>query len=407
MFDFTTTTFVHDADMIEAFPGSATGQTSKALRIENKIFKYEDIVAIYRNPYVAPANAKLKVDVEGFMTSIASTSEYSDGKRFKLDFYLKRSGDNNSFYSNDFVFKGKDFHYEWTKKQNTAAKVAKMINKIIKLYGDVYLKVYTEEDTELDREVLVFENDNYGIFTEAELKVYLADASDCCTFREGGWSTVDALPSELHYCNTENTCTTPRVPYKTSEDNEDYYQEAVPAGGSTPATPQLGGWLVSYYGVNGFGTYEQLLKDLRLPTMENFRWMSPTASEMPIPGNKYVQYTIHQISCRGVLGGSAVGEVTHSKTTHVFFVPTCGCGDSGDLDAVMQTAIVNAGMGNLLLSTDTSTVGANQTATLMAGPALTSDPVSDPSQVENFTHDLSIKADVVNEEAPAAEPSNP
>ena len=37
MFDFTTTTFVHDADMIEAFPGSATGQTSKALRIENGV----------------------------------------------------------------------------------------------------------------------------------------------------------------------------------------------------------------------------------------------------------------------------------------------------------------------------------------------------------------------------------
>lgn len=407
MFDFTTTTFIHDADMIEAFPGSATGQTSKALRLENKIFKYEDVVAIYRNPYVAPANAKLKVDIEGFMTSVAATTEYSDAKRFKLDFYLKRSGDNNSFYSNDFVFKGKDFHYEWTNKQNTAAKVAKMINKINKLYGDVYLKVYTEHDEDANHDVLIFENDNYGIFTEADLKIYLPEASDCCTFREGGWDIVDALPSELHYCETKDPCVTPIIPFKTSVDNEEYYQAAVPASGNNAGTPQLGGWLISYYGVNGFGTYEQLLKDLRLPTMENFRWMSPTASEMPIPGNKYVQYTIHQISCRGVLGGSAVGEVTHSKTTHVFFVPTCGCGDSGDLDTVMKTAIVNAGMESLLLSTDTDTMGAEATSTLMAGPALTSDPTTDPVEVENFTHDLSIKADVVNEEAPAAEPSNP
>lgn len=403
MFNFTSTTFLHSADQIQAF----TDKTSNALRIDNKIFKYENIVAIYRNPYVAPSNAKLKVDVEGFMSSVAQVAEYSDAKRFRLNFYLKRSGDNNAYYSNDFVFKGKDFHYEWTNKQNTAAKVAKMINKIIKLYGDVYLKVYTENDEELDHEVLVFENDNYGIFIDAELQIYLPDASDCCTYREGGWDTVDALPTETHYCESDNPCTTPFVPYKTSEDNEEYYQEEVT--GTDHDSPQLGGWLVSYYGVNGFGTYEQLLKDLRLPTIENLHYKSLNDYEMPIPGGKYTQYTIHMIACRGILGGSAVGEVTHSKTTHVFFVPTCGCGDNGDLDSVMQTAISDAGMEGLLLSTDTDTMGVNQTSTLMAGPALKSDPVTDPTKVEDFVHDLSIKADVVNEVEDSSEPgeSNP
>ena len=68
MFDFTTTTFIHDADMIEANPVNGnSGSSDKVLRLENKIFKYEDVVAIYRNPYVAPMNAKLYVDVEGFM----------------------------------------------------------------------------------------------------------------------------------------------------------------------------------------------------------------------------------------------------------------------------------------------------------------------------------------------------
>lgn len=398
MFDFTTTTFIHDAGMIEANPGT---NTDKVLRLENKFFKYEDIVAIYRNPYVAPSNGKLKVDIEGFMTSMSETEEYSDGKRFKLDFYLKRSGDNNSFFSNDFVFKGKDFHYEWTSKQNTAAKVAKLINKINKLYGDVYLKVYTEDND--GTEILVFESDNYGIFSEAELKVYLPDASDCCTFREGGWDTVDALPAKIHgYCEGDE-CETPAVPYKTSEDNEDYYQEAVT--GTDHDSPQLGGWLVSYYGVNGFGTYEQLLKDLRLPTMENFRWTSLNESEMPIPGNKYTQYTIHQISCRGVLGGSAVGEVTHSKTTHVFFVPTCGCGDNGSLDDALKQAISDAGMENLLLSTDAQGVGIDAE---VGPPAIISDPTTDPVQVENFTHDLSTKADIVNEVGESTqEPAEP
>lgn len=390
MFDFTTTTFIHDASMIEANPGS----TQNFLRIGNHSFKYEDIAAIYRNPYVAPANAKLVVDIAGFMAK-AKIAPYN-GKRFKLDFYLKRSGDNNSFYSNDFVFKGKDFHYEWTAKQDNAEKVANMINKIIKLYGDVYLNVYVEDSK------LVFENDNYGIFTEAQLKVYNPGVSNCCEFIEGAWETLDELCGPVSYCETDNECETPIIPCRSSENNTDYYDSV--AG--------MGGWLTAYDGVNGFGTYEQLLKDLRLPTMENLRWMSPTASEMPIPGNKYVQYTFHQISCRGVLGGSAVGEVTHSKTTHVFFVPTCGCSED-TIDAAMLTAIEAAGMDKLLLSTDAQTVGHDAEKGSMDGPAIISDPSTNPMEVENFEHDSSIKADTTNSDAhphtqeAEPEPSNP
>ena len=161
MFDFTTTTFIHDADMIEINPvGNGDNSSKDMLRLENKLFKYEDVVAIYRNPYIAPMNAKLKINITNFYTAVAADDDIKNAKRFKLDFYLKRSGDNNSFYSNDFVFKGKDFHYEWTNKQNTAEKISKMINKIIRLYGDVYLKVSYEGDN------LIFENDNYGWFTE-------------------------------------------------------------------------------------------------------------------------------------------------------------------------------------------------------------------------------------------------
>ena len=375
MFDFTTTTFIHSADMIEANPGSAnhsgTGAegTTNVLRLENKIFKAEDVVAIYKNPYVPASNAKLLVNVTKFMTDHATGN-----KRFKLDFYLKRSGDNNSYYSNDFVFKGKDFHYEWTDKQNTNEKVAKLINKINRLYGDVYLKVYVDQ---LDLgggadpiEVLVFENDNYGIFTEASLKVYVPDEGDCCTYREGGWELIDELDTPMAPCAAV-TCESPLIPRKTSS----------------------GGYLFAYQGVNGFGTYEQILKDLRLPTMENFRWTSLNASEMPVPGNLYTQYTIHQISCRGVLGGSAVGEVTHSKTTHVFFVPSCGCSDD-DLTTVMDTAISDAGMSSLLVQ---------------MGPVVSAAVTPNPVDFESITYS-SEKADTTtagDHTAPAEEQGEP
>lgn len=364
MFDFTTTTFVHNADMIEANPNkdAHSENSSNYLRIGYHLFKYEDVAAIYRHPYTASRNAKLVVDIDNFM----KTDEAKESKRFKLDFYLRRSGDNNPFYSNDFVFKGKDFHYEWTNKENTAKKVAKMINKIIRLYGDVYLNVYVGKTGD-EAGKLVFENDNYGLFSEAQLKAYVPEISDCCVYREGAWNVIDELGKDLCW-KGKNDCDEPFYPvvYSIHKEDED------------ELTP---GFLYAEQGVEGFGTYQQLLKDLRLPTLENMRWLSPTTDEMPIPGNKYVQYTFHQISCRGVLGGAAVGEVTHSKTTHVFFVPTCGCGDS--LDEVMKEAIKDAGMENLMLTT----VGKD-----MSDDAIVSDKVTNPAKVENFAHDLTIKA---------------
>lgn len=380
MFDFTTTTFVHNADMIEANPNaSAHSENSENyLRIGYHLFKYEDVAAIYRHPYTASRNAKLIVDIDGFMASQPVTENQI--KRFKLDFYLRRSGDNNPFYSNDFVFKGKDFHYEWTNKENTAKKVAKMINKIIRLYGDVYLNVYVGKEGD-EKNKLVFENDNYGWFSEAQLKGYVPELSDCCTYREGMWDVIDELGTDIEWCG-ENSCDEPSYPVTNSIHKEDG-DELKP------------GWLVAQQGVEGNGTYQQLLKDLRLPTLENMRWLSPTTDEMPLPGTKYVQYTFHQIACRGVLGGSAVGEVTHSKTTHVFFVPTCGCGD--DLDNLMQQAIEDAGMKDLMLTTIDKTNG-------MAGNGVVSDKVTDPAIAEagKFVHDLTKKAKTSNSDEHSA-----
>ena len=358
MFDFTTTTFVHNADMIEANPNAAAhGENSENyLRIGYHLFKYEDVAG-------------------------------NGVKRFKLDFYLRRSGDNNPFYSNDFVFKGKDFHYEWTSKENNAQKVAKMINKIIRLYGDVYLNVYVGKDGD-EKDKLVFENDNYGLFTEAQLKAYTDGYDACCNFN-GNWEVIDELGTDVCW-EGEGDCDEPYYPVVKSVLDEEHESD-----------PLTNGYLKAEQGVEGFGTYQQLLKDLRLPTLENMRWLNPAADEMPIPGTKYTQYTFHQISCRGVLGGSAVGEVTHSKTTHVFFVPTCGC--EKDLTTIMDTAITEAFGDKLMLTTIDADNG-------MAGDGVVSDKVTDPAvaEAEAFEHDLTKKAKTSNgDEHGAASGSEP
>ena len=358
MFNFTTTTLIHSVDQFAANPsGSHPSQNTLWVNGVN-LFKKENVVAIYRNPYVAPLAGRLVVDIPKVFRK-AEDLFPGDGvptkMRFRLKFSLRRTGDNNSYYARDEVFKGKDFVYEWVGVSNTTAvQVAKQIKKINRLYGDIFLDVHAgtsaddqvlkdydgnngsfgqsvnsvvSEVSEIDR--LVFVNDNYGMFTDATLQVWMDGYSDCCHYQEGGWVDIDTIENYDSIC--VNNCTMLACEEQTRgvKDSLLHLLHIVDC-------------------VNGVGTYDQILRDLRLPTMENLGYMSLTQqmNEMPIPGMKYVQYTLHYVTCRGILGGSAVGEVTHSKTTHVFFVPAtcCDCQNTPyvDVDTAFRTALETA-----------------------------------------------------------------
>lgn len=74
-------------------------------------------------------------------------------------------------------------------------------------------------------------------------------------------------------------------------------------------------------GVNGFGTYSQLLKDLRLPTGVHNHWLSVQKDEMPIVGAVYTQYIINYYAPSTANPSfTAVGNRSMSETTHVFWV---------------------------------------------------------------------------------------
>lgn len=74
--------------------------------------------------------------------------------------------------------------------------------------------------------------------------------------------------------------------------------------------------------VNGFGTYEQLTKDIRLFTEANTGLAPVHADEWPIMGKKYNQYTITCTTEGRKLGTGAVGAIVTSVTNHVFFIET-------------------------------------------------------------------------------------
>ena len=74
-------------------------------------------------------------------------------------------------------------------------------------------------------------------------------------------------------------------------------------------------------GVNGFGTYSQLSKDLRLPTAVHNHWLSVQKDEMPVVGALYTQYIItYYAPSTANPSFTAVGNRSMSETTHVYWV---------------------------------------------------------------------------------------
>lgn len=73
-------------------------------------------------------------------------------------------------------------------------------------------------------------------------------------------------------------------------------------------------------GKNGFGTYTQIVKDLRLPTAMNTQWLHLRKSETPIIDAIYDQYIIDYCAPSVNEGFHAVGQRMESHTQHVFWV---------------------------------------------------------------------------------------
>lgn len=214
-------------------------------------------------------------------TATIDVSEVAEGIKsdvYRIKLYARLSGSQNSYYANDMVFNGKPFVFEVQGGMDATA-IAKLINKIQALYGDKFLKV------EATGTSVKFTGDNYTLFTEANLEKFTHKDGD---INGGEWDLVEE------------------------------------------------GTIVAC--VNGFGTYAQILKDLRLPTAVNTNWPATNAEEMPVPGAMYDQYTIHYCKERGVLGTDAVGDKVTSTTTHVLFVKQGLTFSGKTIDAILTEA---------------------------------------------------------------------
>lgn len=279
MFQFTTTTVINSAKdytnpSVDLFKGDSKYFDVKRV---NR-FKVKNIRSVYKQDPVAQSNAVATIDmskVQGVLTTTKATKG-----TFRVEIYVHLAqSNNNPLYSNTWVVKGRPWTFEFSatsteEAENIVDKVIKMITKFKLFTMDTEQLKATKDGTKLK----LTAQDPYQIFSKVELQYFdpsIGTTTGCCTPRG-------------EYAPVENYGIT----------------------GVVTITP----------GNEGFGTFEWIMRNLRLPTAEQTRWNALYQDDRPIVGATYTQYTLEYCENRGILGGDAVGEETKSVTTHVFFV---------------------------------------------------------------------------------------
>ncbi len=210
----------------------------------------------------------------------------------RLDIYLGVEGAEPYIYSTPWVQKGMPFWIEFTVKEaDEAATIAKNVADMLK-----------------KNHVFLCDKDLINVSVSGS-KLILEGATEYQRFRKIEISTFDAY-----------------------DDYADKVAELDPT--KTAATDIK----LDERGKNSFGTYSQIIKDLRLPTAANYQWTHIRQVETPIVGAIYNQYIVEYEAPATNDGLHAVGQRMTSHTVHVFWVK-----NDSDLISAWETALSTVG----------------------------------------------------------------
>lgn len=290
MFKFGTTTVINSNEDFTVkgsplFSGQAatTSESGKEIPANffvkrvNKFLK-PNVKAIYVRRHTDAELAQVKIDLSGI----------TDPGVYRIALYIRLQGSQNEYYANDFVFKGKPFFIEFQKTESAGTMtLAEKVVKIAKKYMQMVYEYPLINISNQGNTVILTGTDEYQRFTMVELQKYdeTAGLHQSCCSNVGDFVTIDTI-----------------------DENSSLNNGKITWGDSK--------------GKEGFGTYRQLIKDLRLPTAMNRRWGGIIADETPIVNATYDQYTIYYCTQVGVQGLAHVGDVVQAATRHIFFVNT-------------------------------------------------------------------------------------
>ena len=243
-----------------------------ALRIKRDfVFAKDDergkVLAIRKRAGYDAVACKATIDFSK-ITEIQPSKE-EPKKYCRLDIYLGVEGAEPYIYSTPWVQKGMPFWVEFTVTKANKDKIAEVVADMIKK-NHLFL---------VDKDLLYVEaNGN---------QLTLIGATEYQRFRN--------------------------VEVRTFAVTDDYAELAAELGNEAPIK-------LEERGKNAFGTYSQIVKDLRLPTAANYQWTHIRQVETPIIGSIYNQYIIEYCAPSTNEGLGAVGARLESHTTHVFWV---------------------------------------------------------------------------------------
>jgi hypothetical protein len=204
-------------------------------------------------------------------TKVTEALVWAEGetkKYCRLDIYLGVEGAEPYIYSTPWVQKGMPFWVEFTVVKGQEAKVAETVANMIKK-NHLFLVDKDLINVEVASNKLTLTgNTEYQRFRKVEVLTFSATADDADVVATLGDAAI-ALEER---------------------------------------------------GKNSFGTYSQIVKDLRLPTAANYQWTHVRQVETPIVGAIYNQYIIEYCAPAVNDGLHAVGQRMDSHTTHVFWV---------------------------------------------------------------------------------------
>ena len=307
MFNWTTTTIINSlkdyttgADLVKVWTKESDADASglkagfsgayPVIKIKrDKTFETRYISKIYKAIANNPIFCEMTIDCEKLLALVTTTPAH-----VRLSFYIALEGSEESIYANDFYQKGKPFSigFEVT-KTDTAATIAAKIKKNAEKFG-----------------VVIYGKKVFDLIDNGNNTLTLKGTHEYQRFKMAAVAIDDVIDEQI----------------------VDYFEDGAEAKSEGEV------FTLVQRGVNGFGTYHQLVKDLRLPTVHHNKWLQLKEDEKPVVGAKYNQYIITYCApSMANPGFTVIGQHNMSVTTHVFWVNQA-------VDTEFQAALTAAGL---------------------------------------------------------------
>ena len=257
-----------DAVLFEAVKTKVDGVEVDAVKIKRDfLFVKDNVKVVRKRAGYEPEMCKAVVNFAN-IDEIKPTED-EPKKYCRLDLYLGVEGAEPFIYSTPWVQKGMPFWVEFTVTAKNQDKIAEHVAKMIK-QNNLF---------QVDKDLLKVE--------AVGNKLTLTGATEYQRFRN----------IEVNVFAAYDDCADRVATLKDGDFDAEFVR-----------------------GKNGFGTYSQIVKDLRLPTAENYQWTHIRQAEKPIVGAVYDQFIVEYCAPASNEGLAAVGQKLESNTTHVFWV---------------------------------------------------------------------------------------